>query len=82
MLARGLIALLTCGFVIAFSSRRKHSKRGDADAQNRCVHHARRHKLVAQELQQNAGGVSRARSLGKRRASLEGARHVPMRLGA
>ena len=62
-----------------FSSRRKHCERGDADAQHRRVRHARRHELVAQELQQDAGGVSCAGPLGKRRASLEGARHAPMR---
>ena len=37
MLASGPITLLTCGFAIAFSRRRKHGERGDADAQNRCA---------------------------------------------
>ena len=35
---------------IAFSSCRKHGECGDADAQHRCVRHARRYELVAQEL--------------------------------
>lgn len=81
LLASGPVVLLICGFA-SLLSRRKHGKRGDADAQNRRARHARSHELVAQELQQDTGGVSRAGPLGKRRASLESARHAPMRFGA
>lgn len=73
---------LTCGFATPFPRRCEHGKCGDAYAQHRCARHACRHELVARKLQQDAGGVSRAGPLGKRRASLEGARHAPMRFGA